>query len=361
MAAYSAYRMGFEVAILEKEKNSPAGQLTHHEHVGWVDDEDVLKRFAQDCNVITLENEFVDAQRLAFLEKLGKTVIPSSATISLIQDKFIQKQTMNQVRVPTAAFVAIASEKDYEKVQKQLGTPFVLKSRKIGYDGYGNALIHNKEEFKTHFPRLAGRHPHLMAEQYIPFQMELAVMVARTPAEIKTYPVVQTIQQNHICHTVLVPAPIDEGLLKQAQQLAVRCVEAVQGYGLYGIELFLGPKNEILVNEMAPRPHNSGHYTMEACKTSQFENFVRAVLGLPLGSTEMVKPHAVMINLLGKREGPGSIENWKDALSHDGVHVHVYGKKTSRVGRKMGHITMIGKDLNELLLRAKEIHEKVVI
>jgi 5-(carboxyamino)imidazole ribonucleotide synthase len=183
----------------------------------------------------------------------------------------------------------------------------------------------------------------------VKFTKELAVMVARSSKkEILTYPCVETIQKNHICHEVIAPAEIDVKFREKAQELAIKCVEAIDGVGVFGIEMFIDADNNILVNEIAPRPHNSGHYTIEACYTSQYENGLRAILGLPLGSTEMVNAHAIMINLLGEREGSGVPSNVYDLLKNGKVKLHLYNKKSSRVGRKMGHITLIGNDLEEI-------------
>ncbi len=362
MSAYQAYKLGFEVAILEKEFQSPAGQLTEHEFVGWVDDKDLVREFAQGCDVITLENEFIDYQDLEFIEKkLRKKVLPTSKTISLIQDKYIQKKTMRRNGIPVPDFIEVKSSLNYKKISKKLGEKFILKSRKMGYDGYGNALVTDLESYADGIKRLSERHSELMAEEFIDFKKELAVMIVRTKNEIKSYPVVETIQKKHICHTVIAPARIEKKYLKEAEDIAVKSVEAVKGFGIFGIELFITKNNKLLVNEMAPRPHNSGHYTIEGCITSQFENHIRAVLNLPLGSTEMVKPYAVMINLLGKKEGAGTVENYNEALKNDVVHLHIYGKAKSRLGRKMGHITITGNNLKSILTQAKEVEKSTYI
>jgi len=361
MSAYQAYKLGFEVAILEKESQSPAGQLTKYEYVGWVNNKNLLKKFAEDCDILTLENEFIDYKDLEFIEGLGKTVLPGSKTISLIQDKFIQKKTFRRKNIPVPEFIDIKANSRYGMVSEKLGKKFVLKSRKMGYDGYGNALVTNEKSFKMGIERLSGRHSLLMAEEFIDFTKELAVMIVRTKGEIKAYPVVETIQRNHICHTVIAPAEINKNLRKAAEEISVRAVQAVKGIGIFGLELFITKGNKILVNEMAPRPHNSGHYTIEACVTSQFENHIRAVLGLPLGSTEMVKPYAVMINLLGKKEGQGIVENYREALNNENVHLHIYGKEKSRPGRKMGHITLLGNTLPATLSMSKQIEQKIII
>lgn len=361
MSAYQAYKLGFEIAILEKEAQSPAGQLTKYEYVGWVDDKNLLKKFARDCDIITLENEFIDFNDLEFIEKLGKKVLPASKTISLIQDKYIQKKTFRRNHIPVPDFVDIRESSTYEKISGILGKKFILKSRKMGYDGYGNALVTSERTFNAGIRKLSDRHSQLMAEEYIDFSKELAVMIVRTGKEIKAYPVVETIQKNHICHTVIAPAGINKRQQKKAVDIAVNAVRAVKGLGIFGVEMFITGNNKILVNEMAPRPHNSGHYTIEACVTSQFENHIRAVLGLPLGSTEMVKPAAVMINLLGKRNGPGIVEDYPDSLTNENLHLHVYGKAVSRPGRKMGHITMLGDDTGLILSKSKKIEKKIII
>jgi 5-(carboxyamino)imidazole ribonucleotide synthase len=361
MSAFAAKRLGFNVAILETKKDSPAGQVSDIEFTARVNNKPLLKKFAAACDVITLENEFVDYHWIEYLESLGKKVLPSSKTISLIQDKLIQKETLAKNRIPVPKFTAVKHKNDFDKIVSLLGLPFVLKSRKMGYDGYGNALIKDKKGFEASFEKLVHRHSKLLAEEFVNFKMELAVMTARTKKELIVYPVVQTIQKNHICHTVIAPAPISKKIIKLAKELAARSVIAVKGYGIFGIEMFLTPQGKLLINEMAPRPHNSGHYTIEANLTSQFENHVRAVLGLPLGSAEMVQPAAVMINLLGKTNDEGVIKNYSKALADPGIHLHIYGKRSSRIGRKMGHITVTGNDPNEILKRAAKIEKGIII
>ena len=361
MSAYQAYKLGFEIAILEKSKNSPAGMMTKHEFVGWIDDKKILSEFSKASDIVTLENEFVDYHKLEFIEGLGKKVIPTPKTISLIQDKYIQKKTLKDKNIPVAAFLKVNEKTNYQEIASTLGKKFILKSRKMGYDGYGNYSVNTEKDFSDGLKMLTNRHSELMAEKFIDFDIELAIMVVRSRKEIKTYPVVQTIQKDHICHTVIAPAQIKPAIMKKAAEIAVESVRAIQGYGIFGIEMFLVNGKEILVNEMAPRPHNSGHYTIEACVTSQFENHIRSVLNLPLGSTKMVKPYAVMINLLGKREGQGIVEDYNEALNNDNIHLHIYGKEKSRLGRKMGHITVIGNDLNKILKLARNVERNTII
>ncbi|MBZ0202671.1 MAG: 5-(carboxyamino)imidazole ribonucleotide synthase [Ignavibacteria bacterium] len=361
MSAFAAKRMGFGIAVVEKKKKSPAGQIADHELKGWVNSSQLLKKLAAISSVVTLENEFVDYHRLEYLESLGRNVFPSSQTISLIQDKLIQKETLASNNIPLPRFLAVNHKTDYEEIVESIGLPFILKSRKMGYDGYGNALIKSKADFLPAFDSLTRRHSKLLAEEFVDFKMELAVMVARTKKEIRLYPLTQTIQKNHICHTVIAPAQVNNRVYKLAGEIAIESVLAVKGFGIFGVELFYTNDGKILVNEMAPRPHNSGHYTIEGCCTSQFENHIRAVLNLPLGSTEMVMPHAVMINLLGKRNGPAIVKDYSTALKNDKVHLHIYGKEESRIGRKMGHITVIGDNADKILKIAKRTEKNTII
>jgi 5-(carboxyamino)imidazole ribonucleotide synthase len=361
MSAIQAYKLGFDVAILEKELNSPAGQTTKYDFAGWFDNKKVLKKFVQKADIITLENEFIDYKKLESLESLGKEVRPSPETISLIQDKFIQKETLRKNGIPTADYVKMEEDDDYKSVSDKLGKKFILKSRVMGYDGYGNYEVNSRKSYIEGIQKLSSRNSKLFAEKFVDFGLELAVMVVRSKNETRTYPVVETIQKNHICDTVIAPARISKKLSDKVKEIAVKSVYCVKGYGLFGIELFLGKKDNILVNEIAPRPHNSGHYTIEGCITSQFENHIRSVLDLPLGDTQMVSKFAVMVNILGKGNGAKTPIDFKTALNNDGVHLHIYGKEISNPGRKMGHITICGDDLNSILNIAKNKASKIII
>lgn len=361
MSLHAASRMGLDVAILDKEENSPAGMLTPYEFVGWVDDHSLLKKFAESVSVVTLENEFIDASHLAFIESLGINIVPSSYTISQIQDKYIQKKTIASAGIPVPAFIPVTDKTAYPNLSRLFGKKFILKSRKMGYDGYGNALVKDEKSYRESLDKLMHRHSELYAESFVEFEKELAVMVVRTRFETKVYPVVETIQENHICKLVLAPAQISQKFRDMAAEIAVEAVKAVEGFGIFGIEMFYQSDGTILVNEMAPRPHNSGHYTIEAAYTSQFENHIRSVLGFKLGSTKLNCRNAVMINILGRQEASGDIKNYDQVLKKGDFHLHMYGKKLSRNGRKMGHITVIGSDMTELVNRAKRIERSIII
>lgn len=354
MTAQEAYRIGLRVSVIEHGADSPAGMMTKKEYPGgWKNAED-LEGFIQASDVITLENEFIDPDILDVIAE-RRLVFPTPETMRLVQDKYTQKQTFAAVGIPTPHFAEITTKQDLIDFGNKHGYPFVAKTRKFGYDGYGNATIKRETEIDMVWRRfMESEDPRpLLAESFVTFTKELAVMVARNKrGEIAVYPCVQTIQQGHICVTVLAPAPIEPQLQKRAQDIAIACVETISGVGVFGVEMFLTTDDEIVFNEIAPRPHNSGHYTIEACHTSQFENCIRAVTNLPLGSAAMRVPAACMINLLGERTGSGVPDSVIEMLKVDDVALHLYGKKDVRMGRKMGHLTATGANVDEAFQRA---------
>ena len=324
-------------------------------------DDEALNQFADLCDVITLENEFVDASVLTKLEAMGLPVYPSSRTLASIQDKLKQKRTMLEAGIPVPKFHAVDSTDQTISYVESIGLPMILKARRNGYDGYGNVTLESLNDVLKAWDHLGGNGGReLLIEQFVPFAKELAIMVLRgRDGEIVTYPVVETIQKNHICHVVRAPAKVSAGAIQKATDIARNAVEVVEGVGVFGVELFLLENDVILFNEMAPRPHNSGHYTIEGCVTSQFENHVRAVLGWSLGSTSMLKPATVMINILGEREGTARGDGIVNALTIPDAHVHIYSKRDVRVGRKMGHITVLGDTLDEAENLARRAVEMV--
>jgi 5-(carboxyamino)imidazole ribonucleotide synthase len=362
MSACAAYRLGLRVAVAERTAGSPAGQITPLEFAGEWEDTAFMERFAAASDVVTLENEFIDAAILGRLEALGKPVYPGAATLALIQDKLVQKQTLAARGLPVAPFREVAGAADAQRCGAEWGYPFVLKARRNAYDGYGNRTV----AAAAHLERAIGElgHPRrtLYAEAFVPFRMELATQVARgRDGAVRVYPVVETRQERHICKWVLAPAPVPEAVRQRARQLAVAAVEAVAGVGIFGVEFFLTRGNDVLINELAPRPHNTGHYTIEACCTSQFENHLRAVLGWPLGSPDLIVPAAAMVNLLGKRDGPLHLGDLPAALRQDAAKVHIYGKAESRVGRKLGHVTVVGSDAQACLKAAQAVDDALTL
>ncbi len=348
MTALPAIALGCQIIILERTENTPSSSLAAEILYGDWDDPVNLLNLADKVDVVSLENEFVDANSLQALEQAGHQLYPSSTTISLVQDKLIQKRALSDVGIAVAPFAAIDSPEDIKQQAEQLGWPLVLKARRNGYDGKGNATLMSAADIDDAWAKLDGDNRELYVEGFCDFAGELAVMVTRgANGEMVNYPVVESVQKDHICHIVKAPARIDDALANAAIDLARKAVTTIDGVGSIGVEMFLTKENKIILNEMAPRVHNSGHYTIEACECSQFENHVRAILGLPLGSTEMIAPAAVMINMLGEEQGTGYPVGIEQALAVKGAHIHVYGKTTTNIGRKMGHITALGSDINE--------------
>ena len=355
MTAEAAAQLGIEVAILEKEPESPAARIAARALVGDFADRAQLAALVEGALAATLENEFVEASTLDWLASRGVPIFPTGRTLALVQDKLVQKRFMESAGIPVPAFCEVHSPEDIAEAGERWGWPLVLKARRNGYDGYGNATLERPEDVVPACQRLGWPERALLVEAWVPFRRELAVMVARgreSTGRVVVYPVVETVQSRHICHIVRAPAPVSQPVADQAAAIARRAVEATHGVGTFGVELFETPQGDILFNEIAPRPHNSGHYTIEGCVTSQFENHIRAVLGLPLGSAIMQAPAAVMVNLLGTRNGPAHVQGLAEALAVDGAHVHMYGKLATRVGRKMGHVTALGATLEEAEERA---------
>lgn len=348
MTAEAASRLGVELAVMEKEPGSPAARIAAREVVGSWLEFDRLAALAEGALAVTLENEFVDVAALEWLEAHGVPVYPTAHTLALTQDKYEQKRFMRDAGVAMVGFAPVGSVEDVERAGAAWGWPLALKGRRGSYDGYGNITLDGPRDIAPAFERLGFPARTLYVERWAPFTRELAVMVARGRAgELAVYPVVETVQRDHICHIVRAPAPGEAAVIARAASVARRAVEAIEGVGVFGVELFELADGVILYNEIAPRPHNSGHYTIEGCVTSQFENHVRAVLGLPLGSTAMTAPAAVMVNMLGVRNGPAEARGMARALAVPGAHIHIYGKLDSRVGRKMGHVTALGATIAE--------------
>lgn len=356
----SSYKYGVEFHILSKEENSPAGQLTNFETVGDWNDEECLKKFSAQCDIITLENEFIYFQKIKYLEQEGKKVYPSSQIINLIQDKLFQKKTLEGNGIPVAKFIAVENSDDVKWFAENNNYPVVLKSRTMGYDGKGNVTINNAEQIDEALENLSKR-GELMCEGFVKYDKEIATQVVRNKyGEIKVYPVVETIQKNHICHLVIASKSLFDNIKFKVSNIAMKIVNELDYIGVMGIEMFL-TGDEILVNELAPRVHNSGHYTIEGCFTSQFENHIRAVMNFPLGNTEMISDNAVMINILGKRDGKAKITGAGEALCKDKTYLHVYGKNETCVERKMGHITVLHNDRDEAVRIAVESERSINI
>lgn len=360
MIARSASQLGCECVVLDRQPTVPAAGNVRQVLVGDWDDPQTLLRLAEQVDVVTLENEFVDAAALSAIEAAGHRLFPTSASIALVQDKLKQKESLEAAGLPVAKFRAIASREELIAAGRELGYPLVLKTRRNGYDGKGNFTIRTADQIDEGW-RALGAAPHgLLVEAFVPFVRELAVIVTRGRAgEEVMYPVVESFQKNHVCDAVIAPADASSEILEGARHTALRAVSAVGGIGSFGVEMFLTGAGEIVVNELAPRVHNSGHYSIEGCTCSQFENHVRAVVGWPLGSTSLRAPAVAMVNLLGKQRAPGAALGLNTALAVPGAHVHLYGKTMSGAGRKMGHVTALGATPAEALASARRAADAI--
>jgi 5-(carboxyamino)imidazole ribonucleotide synthase len=360
MLGQAASQLGLQTIVLSEQANCPASSSVTRVLQGAADDLQSLRELADACDLVTLENEFVDANLLQALEKAGHPVAPGAATMRVVQDKFLQKTALKNAGLSVPEFIDVPDMAALDAAIRILGLPLVLKKRRNGYDGKGNATIRNEADARLAWELLDGDENALFAEAFCPFTHELAIMITRgANKKSVAYPVVETVQDHHICRTVKAPAQISAGLANTVTELGRKAIEAVQGIGTFGVELFRTADDRILINELAPRVHNSGHYTIEACACSQFENHLRAILGWPLGSPAMRQPAAVMINLLGHGKGSGAPVGIQEALDCAGAHVHVYGKATSAPLRKMGHLTMLGESLEETLQRAQQAAAKI--
>lgn len=352
MTCLAAWPLGLRVAVLGRA-DEPAAPMAAGLVEGDWRDADAVRRLGAAAGVVTLENEFVDARALASVQAMGTPARPDAAALAIVQDKALQKDLLRGAGLPTAPFVVVERAGELAAAGRELGWPLMLKARRLGYDGYGNATCADEHEARAALARLdAGEG--VLVEGVVAFERELAAMVARSPGGAEAvYPVVETVQRDHVCHEVVAPAPIGAAAIARAAEVAQAAAAAARGLGVTGVEMFLLSAGDVLVNELAPRPHNSGHYTIEACETSQFENHLRGVLDLPLGDVAMRAPAAAMVNLLGTRSGPARPEVAL-ALAVPGAHLHLYDKAQVRPGRKMGHVTALGTTAADALARARQ-------
>ncbi|CAH2351384.1 phosphoribosylaminoimidazole carboxylase [[Candida] railenensis] len=361
MIVEAAHRLNIKTIILDGE-NSPAKQINAlDEHVnGSFTDPVAIAELAKKCDVLTVEIEHVDADALqALSDKTGIEIYPLPQTIKLIQDKYLQKEHFQEHGIATTESVAVTenTEENLIDVGVKFGYPYMLKSRTLAYDGRGNFVVKDESYIKEALEVLSNRP--LYAEKWCPFTKELAVMVVRSiEGEVFSYPTVETIHTNNICHLVYAPARVTDTEAEKASILAKNAVKSFPGCGIFGVEMFLLANGELLINEIAPRPHNSGHYTIDACVTSQFEAHVRAVVGLPMPknftSLTTSNTNAIMYNVLGTQEPDGELEFCKRALETPHASVYLYGK-TTRKDRKMGHINIVSSSMHDCQLRLNYI------
>lgn len=355
MMLYETRKWDIPTSVLDPSLEAPSRIACDYFEQGDLMDFNTVINFGRKVNLLTFEIETVNAEALEQLEKEGIKVYPSSSTLKTIQNKAVQKEFYSANGIPTAGFKVFPSKQELLNAisKKEVQLPFVWKSATGGYDGKGVAVIKTKDDLQELSDTSC------IAEELIPFKNELAVIVARNPSgEVKTYPVVEMEfhpEANQVEY-VICPARINSPVAEKARAVATKVSEAFKHVGLLAVEMFQTAEDEILVNEVAPRPHNSGHYSIEASFTNQFEQQIRAILDLPLGDTAS-KAGGVMVNLVGAEGYTGEVvyENISEILKLKGVTPHIYGKKITRPFRKMGHVTIVNEDL----MKAREIAEEV--
>ncbi|MCX6292063.1 MAG: 5-(carboxyamino)imidazole ribonucleotide synthase [Bacteroidetes bacterium] len=344
-------------AVLDPDADCPCAALTDEFVKGDFNNFDDVYAFGKKVDLLTIEIEHVNIEALEKLESEGLKIFPQPRIIKLVQDKGAQKIFYRTNGIPTSEFHLIENKSELSGHQSFL--PFVQKLRKGGYDGRGVQVMKTAEDFEKGFDAPS------VIEKFIPFEKEIAVIVSRNEkGEVKSFPVVEMEfnPEANLVEFLFSPAVISSTLEKEAKEIAEKIADDAKITGLLAVEMFVTGEEKILVNEMAPRPHNSGHHTIEANATSQYEQHLRAILNLPPGSTESILP-AVMVNLLGEKgySGHAMYEGMEKILAIEGVHVHLYGKKITRPFRKMGHVTCTGKTVEDALEKAKFVKENLKI
>ena len=333
MIAMAAARLGYRCHIYCPERDAPASQVAAVTTTAAYEDRHALDRFADAVDVITIEFENVAADAANYLATL-KPFRPSPRILEISQDRLKEKDYLVSINVPTTKYMEVARAEGLERAVRQIGRPSVLKSVRMGYDGKGQVAINGDTDLRDAWKRMGASLGIL--EGHVDFKLEMSVIVARDlDGTIVAYPPVENIHRNHILDTTIMPARVDIAVAMKAEAIARHIADKIGLIGLLAVEMFLTDRNEVLVNELAPRPHNSGHWTIDGCLTSQFEQTVRAVCGLPLGAVD-VHSNAVMKNLIG-----AEVDAWRDIIAEPGAKLHLYGKKETRPGRKMGHVTRL--------------------
>ena len=349
MMVPAAVGLGVTLRVLARDQRESAALVAREVEIGDEGDLDALRRFAKSCDVLTFDHEQVPTEHLRVLEAEGVVVRPSPDALVHAQDKLVMRSHLSSLGVPCPRWRVVRDSDELDAFAAEVGWPVVLKTPRGGYDGKGVRRVGSAAEAADWLRHAAP----LLAEEHVSFHQELAVLVARSPhGQAAVWPVVETVQVDGICREVLAPAAITEGHALAAQQAALRIADGLQVTGVMAVEMF-DTVDGVLVNELAMRPHNSGHWTIEGSRTSQFEQHLRAVLDLPLGDTTMTAPRAAMSNVLG-----GDLEEmypgYLHCMAHDpGVRIHMYGKQV-RPGRKVGHVTTLGHDADEV--RARAVH-----
>jgi 5-(carboxyamino)imidazole ribonucleotide synthase len=356
MLIQSGIDFNLSFSVLDPDPNAPCASLSVF-RAGQLTDYDTVMRFGSDCDIVTIEIENVNTRALKDLAHQGKKIYPQPEVIELIQDKRLQKKFYQEKKIPTADFILTENASDVRMNKNFL--PAVNKLGKEGYDGRGVQILRNENDLNQAFDA-----PGLL-EKLIDFEKEISVIVARNErGEIKTFPVVEMVFHpvQNLVEYLFAPAQLNESITKEAEDIASRIITELNMVGLLAVEMFVTKQGNVLVNEIAPRPHNSGHQTIEANMTSQYEQHLRAILNLPLGDTQLLIPSA-MVNLLGEpgHNGAAKYQGFEEVAKVSGVHVHLYGKRYTKPYRKMGHVTIIDHDMDSLKKKANFVKETLKV
>ena len=361
MMILDAKRYGYYIVTLDPTKDCPSHALSDEHIIADFDDAVAIRELANKVDVMTYEFEHIHVDILKVLEKEGHTIYPTPESLATIQNKFSQKTSLFEGGIPVPDFYEVTCIEDILRIGESFGYPMMLKTCTGGYDGKGNFLIKAVAEVESAYEQLgSGKHP-LMVERFVDFDLEISVLACRgIDGTLAIYPVGENKHVNSILDETAVPANISDNCTKKAMTMATEVMNIFHGVGMFCVELFVTKDEKLYVNEVAPRPHNSGHYTIEACLTSQFENHIRAIVGLPLGDVTLRTP-VVMKNLLGEATGICKVVGLEKACQVSKAKVHLYGKKEVKPYRKMGHITAIGSSVDEARTAAESAFSKIKI
>ena len=358
MLAIAARQMDYKTVVLDPDPNCPTSQVADGQIAEAYASREASRQLARSTDVVTYEFENVDADSVSAASEL-KPVHPSPDVLRTAQHRLHEKNALLKAGIPVAPFRNVESLNDLKSASDALGFPMVLKTSTQGYDGKGQVMITRAEDIEHSYELLNKNSTELIVEQFVPFKMEISTICARSAyGRTATFPPSENIHRNHILDVSIVPARIDESVIENARLLAADIAVQLDVVGLISVEMFVTKENEILVNELAPRPHNSGHYTMDGCDTSQFEQLVRVLVGMPIAEPKLHSP-TVMVNLLGEVwEDTDGDPDWERALELPGVSLHLYGKSGARVGRKMGHLNVVADTVEDALYIATEARDR---
>jgi 5-(carboxyamino)imidazole ribonucleotide synthase len=351
MMAFEAKRMFMKVIILDPSKDCPASSLADKLIIGDFSDAQKIYDLSSEVDIITYEIELANATALNNLEESGFLVHPSPKTLSIIQNKYRQKKFLRENNITVPDFELVSSEEQLMYYCSNSGFPVLLKACEDSYDGRGNYLIRSENEISKALIYFSGRQ--CMVEKFVNFKKEISIMVARNlSGNISYFPIAENIHENHILKTSIIPARISKETEGKAIDLAIMTMKSLKGSGIFGIEMFVDEEDNVLINEIAPRPHNSGHYSIEACSISQFEQHIRAILDYTLLQPTLLSD-AVMINILGPDNytGPYEIAGIDKLFAIPGAKIHIYGKLETKPNRKLGHVTIVSNNLDPLLTK----------